>query len=336
MFRFEEISFLVYLIGVVVLLGLAYYFYFNDRKRVERIGDKNLVDRLMPLSSNSRKLTKTILFFSGLIFLIASGTNPQWGTKKEKIKAQSSDIFIAFDISQSMMAQDISPSRLERAKKFTEDLISSLKGDRIGLIYFAGDAYLQMPLSSDYAAAQLFLRSANPNLAGSQGTVMDQAIELALDAYEEDVAHQRALIIVSDGEDHDQNAIAAAKNGQDNGLVTFTIGVGTEDGAYVPFVNRGRSEYKMDADGNPVISRLNVANLQEIAKAGGGEFYLVNQGRDAINDLKSKLERIEKREVEQKSFSEYNSYFQYFLGIGFILLMLGWVIPNRKGKIIEV
>ena len=178
-----------------------------------------------------------------------AASNPQWGTKKDKVKAQSADIFIAFDISQSMMAQDISPSRLERAKRFTEKLIRSLKGDRVGLIYFAGDAYLQMPLTNDYAAAELFIKSANPNLAGTQGTAIDEAIDLAVRAYEEDVKHQRALIIISDGEDHDEDAISMAKEGADAGLVIYTIGVGTETGAYIPFMNRGRTEFKKDDEG---------------------------------------------------------------------------------------
>ncbi|MDF1696330.1 MAG: VWA domain-containing protein [Saprospiraceae bacterium] len=264
----------------------------------------------------------------GIAFLFIAASNPQWGTKKEKIKAQSADIFIAFDISQSMMAQDISPSRLERAKRFCEKLIQNLKGDRIGLIYFAGDAYLQMPLTNDYAAAELFIKSANPNLAGTQGTAIDDAIELAMRAYEEDVQHQRALIIISDGEDHDQDAISMAKEGSDAGLVIYTVGVGTETGAYIPFVNRGRSEFKKDEDGAPVMSRLNVPNLQEIARNGGGEFYLVSDGSEAITDLKDRMSRLQKREVEQKSFSEYNSYFQWFLGIGFIFLFVEWILPN--------
>lgn len=328
MFRFEEISFLFWL-GLVPCLLLVFYVVHQFRKkRIERVGDPSLVERLMPESSMTRIWLKNIFVLIGIAFLFIAASNPQWGTKKEKIKAQSADIFIAFDISQSMMAQDISPSRLERAKRFCEKLIQNLKGDRIGLIYFAGDAYLQMPLTNDYAAAELFIKSANPNLAGTQGTAIDDAIELAMRAYEEDVQHQRALIIISDGEDHDQDAISMAKEGSDAGLVIYTVGVGTETGAYIPFVNRGRSEFKKDEDGAPVMSRLNVPNLQEIARNGGGEFYLVSDGSEAITDLKDRMSRLQKREVEQKSFSEYNSYFQWFLGIGFIFLFVEWILPN--------
>lgn len=333
MFRFEDISFLFWLVIIPLLFAMMYGVYLWRKKRIARIGDQALVGRLMPESSSKRIWTKNILILIGLIFVLFAASNPQWGTKKEKVKAQSADIFIAFDISQSMMAQDISPSRLERAKRFTEKLIQNLKGDRIGLIYFAGDAYLQMPLTNDYAAAELFVKSANPNLAGTQGTAIDEAIDMAMRAYEEGVNHQRALIIITDGEDHDADAIAMAKEGADAGLVIYTVGVGTETGAYIPFVNRGRKEFKKDEQGSPVMSRLNIPNLQEIARNGGGEFYLVHQGEEGILDLKDRLSRLQKREVEQKSFSEFNSYFQWFLGIGFLILMFEWILPNGRRKI---
>jgi len=332
-FRFEEISFLYWLIAIPVLLGLFYLLIQYRNRRVGKIGEANLIQRLMPGSSLKRRWIKNILLLSGLGLLLFSASNPQWGTKKEKTKVESADIFIAFDISQSMMAQDISPSRLERAKRFTEKMLRSFRGDRIGLIYFAGDAYLQMPLTNDYAAAELFIKSANPNLAGTQGTAIDEAIDLALKAYEDDVQHQRALIIISDGEDHEGRAVAKAKEGADGGLVIYTIGVGTENGAFVPYLNRGRAEYKKDDAGSPVTSKLNIESLQEIARNGGGEFYLVNQGEEAIADLKSRMDRLQRREVEQKSFSEYNSYFQWFLGIGLFLLLLDWVLPNGRKNI---
>ena len=333
MFRFEDISFLFWLGIIPCLLLLMYGVFLLKKRRIAKVGHPSLVARLMPDSSTKRTWIKNALVLLGLLFVLFAASNPQWGTKKEKIKAQSADIFIAFDISQSMMAQDISPSRLERAKRFTEKLIRSLKGDRVGLIYFAGDAYLQMPLTNDYAAAELFVKSANPNLAGTQGTAIDEAIDLAMKAYEEGVKHQRALIIISDGEDHDEDAISMAKEGAEAGLVIYTVGVGTETGAYIPFVNRGRTEFKKDDEGAPVMSKLNIPNLQEIARNGGGEFYLVNQGEDGIKDLKDRLSRLQKREVEQKSFSEYNSYFQWFLGIGFLLLLLEWILPNGLRRI---
>ena len=316
---------LVPVVAVVLLLA-----YKRRSQLLAKVGDLPLVERLIPEYSSRRWWYKFVLIVLSLAFLIFSATNPQWGTKKEKIKAQSADIYIALDISQSMMAKDISPSRLERAKRWTEKLVENLKGDRIGLIYFAGDAYLQSPLTSDYATVEVFVRSANTNLAGTQGTAIDEAINLAVKAYEDDVQHQRALVIISDGEDHSEAAVAAATAARDMGLSIYTVGAGTEQGSYVPFVNRGVEQFKKDSEGAPVMSRLNVNYLQEVAKAGSGEFYLLNQGQDAIDDIKSKLARLQRREVEQRSFSEYNSYFQYFLLVGLLLCFIEWIMPNTK------
>lgn len=335
MFRFEEISFLYWLALVPIVFGLMYLVYLWRGKRIKQIGDRALVERLMPDASVLRLWMKNAFVLLGLVFLFVAAANPQWGTKKERSRVESADIFIAFDISQSMMAQDISPSRLERAKRFTEKMIKSFRGDRVGLIYFAGDAYLQMPLTNDYAAAELFVKSANPTLAGTQGTAIDEAIDLAMKAYEEGANSQRALIIITDGEDHEGRAMAKAKEGAENGLVIYTVGVGTEKGSYVPFLNRGAAEYKKDEEGNPVISKLNIGNLQEIARTGGGEFYLVNQGEDAISDLKSRMNRLQKREVEQNSFSEYNSYFQWFLAIAILLFLIDWILPNGMRNVFE-
>ncbi|MEE9439470.1 MAG: VWA domain-containing protein [Saprospiraceae bacterium] len=332
MFRFEDISYIYWLPLILVLVVFVYLIYMWRAKKKALFGDKDLLKRLMPDSNNLRFWIKNVLVLLGFMFLIIAAANPQWGTKKESVKTQSADIFIAFDISQSMMAQDISPSRIERAKRFVEKLIQNLKGDRVGLIFFAGDAYLQMPLTNDYAAALVSIKSANPNMAGTQGTAIDEAINMAMKAYEEDVKHQRALIIISDGEDHDQDAIDKAKSGAENGLVIYTVGVGTEKGGYVPYVNRGRSEFKKDETGAPVMSKLNIPNLQEIARVGGGEFYLVNQGEDAIINLRSKMDRLQKREIEQKSFSEHNSYFQWFILIGLLAFLIDWIMPNGLRK----
>lgn len=330
MFQFEDISFIYYLLGLPLVALLLYGVHLRRGALLSKLGDAEVVERLMPDYSKVKWWVRFGLLLGSLAFLVFAGSNPQWGTKKEKAKALSADIFIALDISQSMMAEDISPSRLERAKRWTEKLVENLKGDRLGLIYFAGDAYLQSPLTTDYAAIELFVRSANTDLAGTQGTAIDEAISLATKAYEDDVAHQRALIIISDGEDHDQEAVQLAREKADGGLLIYTVGVGTEAGSFVPYMNRGVEQFKKDSEGKPVQSKLNIPYLQDIANAGSGEFYLVNQGQEAIDDLKTRLARMQRREVEQNSFSEYNSYFQYFLLIGLLLCFLEWIIPETK------
>lgn len=330
MFRFEDISYLTYL-GILPIVVFLFYLVIASRgKLLSKLGDEVLIGQLLPNFSSKKMSFKYGLIICSLAFLIFSAANPQWGTKKEKVKAQSADIYIAMDISQSMMAKDISPSRLERIKRWTEKLVDNLKGDRIGLIYFAGDAYLQSPLTSDYAAIKVFVNSANTNLAGTQGTAIDEAIILAGKAYEEDAPSQKALIIISDGEDHEQKAIEAAKSAAAKGLIIYTVGAGTEAGAFVPFINHGMEQYKKDKEGKPVKSAINISYLQDLASAGQGGFYLVNQGQEAIDDIKDKLNRLERREIEQKSFSEYNSYYQYFLFFGLLFCFIEWIIPQTK------
>jgi len=186
-----------------------------------------------------------------------------------------------------------------------------------------------MPLSSDYSAAEIFIQSANTNQAGTQGTAIADAIELALRAFEEDVDYQRALIIITDGENHDSEALDAARQANEKGLTIFTIGVGTEEGGFVPFVDRGRESYKRDQNGNPIKSVLNVQLLKDLAENSNGEYFLIQEGNQIINDIKSEVEKIEKQEMEQRSFSEYESYFQYFLAFGILFLIIEYLISNK-------
>lgn len=330
MFRVEEIELLTLLV-IVPILAIGFYLLWQWKKRqIRKLGDEVLIKRLSPDSSKVLVWTKIALFLLALSALIIALANPQYGGRKEKVKAQSSDIFIALDISQSMMSQDISPSRLERAKRFTARLIRTLKGERIGLILFAGNAYLQMPLTGDYAASELFVNAANTNQAGTQGTSFSDAIKLARDAFEPGKDSQKALIIISDGEDHEAEAEIEAENAQEEGIVIFTIAVGTEEGGYVPIVNRGREEYIMDENNQPVVSKVNLTFMADIAETTGGNFYLINQEKAVLDDIKSEINKLQKKEVEQRSFTDFSSYFQYFLMFGLVILVIEYLIPSRK------
>jgi len=334
MFRFEEISYLYLLAAVPVLVLLYILYVFWVKKDRSKLSEDKLFSQLAPGFSWPRKYFKFALLLFSLAFLFVGWANPQWGNKKEKVKAKSSDIFIALDISQSMMAEDISPNRLERAKRLAINIVKSLKGNRVGLILFAGNAYLQMPLSSDFTAAQIFIQSANTNQAGTQGTAISEAIDLALRAFQDDAQFQRALVVVTDGENHDEEAIAKAKEAREKGLVIFTVGVGTEEGGYVPYEERGREQYKKDKAGVAIKSKLNLNLLRDLSDAGNGKYYLIQQGEKVVNELKAEIERIEKQEVEQRSFTEYASYFQYFLAIGLLLMLVEYLINNNSsGKI---
>jgi len=330
MFRFEDTSafYLLALIPGVVLL-----FLWMNRKRkhyIRAFGEVNLVGRL--LRGKIPSFLKIVLFSIAVLFLILSALNPQWGLKKEKVKVEKSDIFFALDISASMNAQDISPSRLEKSKRFIEQLINERKGDQLGLILFAGGAYLQMPLTADYAAAQLFVRSASSEMAGTQGTAIGESIDLAMRSIKE--KNQRALIILSDGEDHDEEAVNMAGKAAENGWNVFTVGVGSAEGSFVPVMNDGREEYKMDEEGNPVKSVLNQNLLKEIAENGKGSYYLLgNENTDIITDLNTQLDKMQKRAVEVKSFTEYRSFYQYFLGIAIIVLLIEFFLVTKLKKV---
>lgn len=329
MFRFENPQNLVFLsiVALIVLMYIAYVWWQNQH--LDKVGSKDLLKRLMPGYSSLRNYLKMLSMALALLFLIGAMANPQWGTKKEKVKAKSSDVFIALDISQSMMAEDISPNRLERAKRTTQNLVTALRGNRIGIILFAGNAYLQMPLSNDVSAAQMFVSSANTNQATTQGTAISEAIDLASRAYEEEKAFQRALIIITDGENHDDEAVAKAREASDLGLNIFTIGVGTEEGAFIPYRTSSGNQYKRDDQGELVKSALNPELIRDLASAGGGKHYFIQDGNQVIVDIKKQIDRLEKQEVEQRSFTDYESYFQYLLGLGLLFLILEYFIPAR-------
>ena len=330
MFRFEYGSSLIWL-WIIPALVVGYYFFLRYRNHLRgQIGEQKLLSRLIEGELPKRQNLKMAMVITALMSLILAYANPQWGTKKEKVTARSSDVFIALDISQSMMAEDISPNRLERAKRLSQNLVSALKGNRIGLIYFAGNAYLQMPLSNDYSAAQMFVASANTNQASTQGTAIGDAINLAIRAYEDDKPTQRAMIILTDGENHDDEAVAAANDANALGMNIYTIGVGTSEGAFIPFKTRSGEQFKRDDSGNPVTSTLNQQLIQDIAASGGGKSYLIGEGMSLITDLKREIERLEKQEVEQRAFTDYNSYFQYLIAAGLLLLLLQFFIPSNK------
>jgi Ca-activated chloride channel family protein len=330
MFRFEHTEYLWAFILVPLFIALFLTAYYQMRMKQKKLADNRLFSRLIPEWSELHLWIRFSLVLLILISLVIGLSNPQWATKREKVKAMSSDIFIALDISQSMMVQDIPPNRLERAKKLAESLIISLKGNRIGLIFFAGEAYIQMPLTSDYAAALMFLKSANPQQIEAQGTAIVEALDVAEKSFLGDRDHQRAMIIITDGEDHDGEAIERASSAHADGLTIFTLGVGTAEGDFIPYTNRmGVETYKTDVNGNYIKSRVNVELLDAIASSGGGKYYSVLNGESSVQDLVGELERIEKIEVEQRSFTSYESYYQYFLLVAIVLLVLELALPEK-------
>ena len=334
MIRLEYIEHL-YALLLIPVLAIFFLLAWRARKKaIARFGSISLVEQLMPQLSHYRHFLKfgTLLF---IVALLAVGwANPQYGAKLKKFKRKSVDVFIAFDVSQSMMAEDISPSRLDRARRFAQNLVQGLRSERLGLIFFAGNAYLQSPITTDYNAINLALRSADPNSILNQGTSIADAIQLAQESFEGNDKSHKALIVITDGENHEEGAINNAESARQDGIFIYTIGVGTPQGSFIPVrENNGQGGYKRDKSGEPVNSRLNEDLLKEVAQAGDGAYFNLSVGSDKVLEvLKERIDSMEKRTLEQRTFEEYESSFQWFVGIAILLLLLEFLLPYRKKK----
>ena len=330
MFRFEYFSHLNFLWLIPVLLVLITAAWQFRKKALEQFGNMDLLRQLIPGYSQNRQLFKLGLLLIGLVLLIIGRANPQFSGTKEKVKRKGVDVYIALDISQSMLAEDVAPSRLERAKRFAGNLLEELAGNRIGMLYFAGNAYLQIPLTIDYTAAAAMLRSANPNLASAQGTAIGEAVDFAGKGFEVKDQQNKVLIIISDGEDHDEGAIEKVVEAREKGMMVFTAGVGTPEGALIPIGIGNRQDYKRDETGNPVKSQLNEEMLISIAEAGGGSYFNLLESESAIfKTINSRIEKMQKQEFEQRSFTSFESYFQWLLLPAFLLFLIEFLIPGR-------
>ena len=335
MFRFEHIEYLYYLSAIPVLLIFFYLYQIWKKKAFEKIGDPHLVRRIIPRYSNAKSWIKAVLFLLGISFLIVGWANPQWGTKKEKVIRKGVDVFIALDISRSMLAEDVPPNRLERSKRFCQKLVRELRGERIGLILFAGNAYMQMPLTTDYAAADIFIKSANPNQAPNQGTAISDAIDIAERSFDTENKKHKVLVVISDGESHDEGTIERARQAAGNGLIIYTVGVGSEKGGFIPLYIGGQQNYQRDETGKPVRTVLNESMLKDIAGEANGSYFNLLSSDGIFSDLENKIESMEKREFEEQSFSEYESYFQYFIGLGLILIFINLFITNKRSALAD-
>jgi len=333
-FRFEHPSYL-YAFALLPLLAVVFWFFWRWRKQaIGRFAESHLAPLLMPEASRWKHRLKFGLVLGALAFLVLGAANPQWGSKREKVKRKSVDLIVALDISSSMYAEDIAPNRLERAKKFSENLVEKLKGERIGVVFFAGGAFLQMPVTTDYATTQMFLRIASPELAGSQGSAIGEAISIARRALQGSGSEEyKALVLITDGEDTGGEAVEEAEKARKEGIIQFTVGVGTSEGAPIPIRTANGVEYKRDQDNETVRSRLNDKMLRDLAEKGGGMYFNVLDGDDAVAEaLQTRIDKLEKRDMETQRFSSFNSYFQYFVFIALALLVADWFVTWRKGK----
>jgi len=333
MLRFEHIEFLYLLAAIPVFMVLFIFGIYVRTKVLKRLGNPDILKRLIPDASREKVIFKFILFNLAYAFIIIGIANPQTGSKLEKVQRKGIDIVVALDISNSMLAQDIKPDRLTRAKQALFKLIDKLEGDRIGIIIFAGKAYTQLPITTDYAAAKMFVSTISTKDIPSQGTAIGEAIYLGMDSFEEN-KHSKAIIIITDGENHEDNAIELAQQAANAGIKIYTIGMGLPDGSPIPMVNSYGQQvgFKKDRDGNTVITKLNEVMLQQIAAAGSGDYVRANNTQAGLNKIFEKINALEESEIETRLFTDYDDQFQYFIGFGLLLLFLEFFIFDRRTK----
>lgn len=314
------------LLGGFLAIAAALYF-INRKQKLRNAGNIALLERLMPATSSANKTIKIIIALIALVALTVAWANPLIGTKYEKVERNGADIMFAIDVSTSMNAKDIVPSRMLKAKQLISNLISSMSNDRIGLIVFAGNAYLQMPITVDYSGAEMYLKNVNTQMVPKQGTNIAEAIRLAINSFDEGNDKYRVLFIISDGEDHDSEALAMVKKARELGIIINTVGVGTDKPTTIPIDDKGN--LKKDFDGNIVETQLNEDMLKELASEGGGKYFSAASLK--INEqLLDNLSLQDKRKIDEKVFTSFKNHFPLFLGIAFILLLIEWLLPERK------
>ncbi len=331
MFRFEEPNFL-YLLFLVPILFFGYlYSNFLKRKRLREFGDPELMQQLMPDVSRYRPDVKFLLLLAAVTLFPLLLARPQFGAKMETVKRQGIEVMIALDISNSMLAQDIQPSRLERAKRLISRLVDGMENDKIGMVVFAGDAFTQLPITSDYISAKMFLSSIHPSLISKQGTAIGAAINLAARSFTPQEGVGRSIILITDGENHEGDAMEAAKAAAAKGIQVNVLGIGLPEGGPIPI--EGTNDFRRDREGNVVITQLNEAMCQEIAKAGNGIYMRVDNSNSAQRAIESEINKLAKSDIETKVYSEYNEQFQAVAWIIFLLLLVELLILERKNPL---
>lgn len=333
MYRFDQPEYLS-LLALLPLLVLLYWFMSIWRKqRQKAFADMHLLRVLAPEQSKNKGIIRLINSLVVLALLILALAKPQVGTRLEKVKREGVDLVFALDVSKSMLAEDVQPNRLERAKLTISRTLDQLVSDRVGIITYAGRAYPQLPITTDYGAARLFLKSVSTDLIPSQGTAIGEAIELATRYFDDADQKNRLLVILSDGEDHEEGIDAAVEKARENNIRIYTIGMGSERGGPIPIYQRGnRTGYKKDADGEVVITQRNAGLLRKIASQGEGAYVEGNSIRQTVGFLSKEVMKMEKKEFETRIFTEYEDQFQWFLAPALLLLILDVLLLDRKTK----
>lgn len=331
MFRFEEPTYLYLLLLLPFLAAFYLYSNYRRRKAIRKFGDPVLMAQLMPDVSKYRPDVKFWLVFAAIGLFAVLLARPQFGSKLETVKRQGVEVMIALDISNSMLAQDVQPSRLEKAKRLVAQLVDKMENDKVGMIVFAGDAFTQLPITSDYISAKMFLESINPSLISKQGTAIGAAINLATRSFTPQEGVGRAVIVITDGENHEGGAVEAAKAAAEKGIQVSVLGVGMPDSAPIPV--EGTNDFRRDRDGNVVVTRLNEQMCQEIAQAGDGIYVRVDNSNAAQKVIAQEINKMAKADVETQVYTEFNEQFQAVAWIILLLLLAEMLILERKNPL---
>jgi len=331
MLRFANLEYLWGLLAIPFFILLFIWISRWKKNAIAALGDKKVVALMMPEVSFSRPWLKFILFTAAYVFLIVGIADPQIGSKMEEEKRKGADLMILLDVSNSMLSQDMAPNRLENAKQAIAQLIDNLHNDRIGIVVFAGEAYVQLPVTTDYSAAKLFLNTINTSMVPTQGTAIGAAIDMGMKSFDFKDGTGKAMILITDGENHEDDAVEAAKYAAEKDVMINVIGMGSENGAPVPLYQDGKQVgFHTDSVGHTVISKMNEVACREIAAAGMGTYVRATNSNSGLNIVMDQIGKVQRKTYDSKTFKNYEDRFQIFFGLAFLLLIVEFFISNRK------
>ncbi len=328
MFKFAYPNALFLYIPLLLIVGIYLYACYKRRSDIRKYGSPELLGAMMPEASRFRPQLKFWLTFAALCFMVLLLARPQFGTKVETVKRQGIETVIALDISNSMMAQDVAPNRLERSKNIISRLVDEFEDDKIGLIVFAGDAFIQLPITNDFISAKLFLESISPSLITRQGTNIKAAIDMATRSFTPREGVGKAIIIITDGENHEGGAIEAAKAAAEKGMMVYVMGVGSPEGAPIP--GERSNDFRRDKEGNVIVTKLNEQMCQEIAAAGNGVYIRIDNTSNAQKILQKEVDKLAKADLDTAVYSEHDEQFQVMAWIAFVLLLIEMLLMVKK------
>ena len=336
MFRLDEKIWFWTLLVIPVIVLLFILVQVWKKSAQKKFANSTLLKRLSPNQSLFKSVLKLIVLSAAFLFLSLALVNPKIGTKLETVRSQGVDIVFAVDVSKSMLAEDIAPNRIEKSKQLVTQIINSLGSDRVGIIAYAGKAFPQLPITTDYAASKMFLQNMNTDMMTSQGTAIREAIELAKTYYDDEEQTNRILVIISDGEDHEGDAASIAEEANEQGIRIFTIGVGNEKGGPIPIKRNGIIlNYKKDRNGETVITKLNEDTLKEIAEEANGVYINGSSTNEVVETIKDLLDKMDKKEFESKQIADFKDQFQWFLGFGILFLFIDIFLLERKTELLK-